>query len=47
MLVAQQPAVLVVPTVENGEELCIRVCFNVFCFCFRQNQISQIIIKES
>ena len=23
---------LIVPTIENGEELCIRVCFNFFVF---------------
>ena len=30
MLLAQQLDILVVPTIENGEELCIRVYFGFF-----------------
>ena len=36
-----------VPTIENGDELCIRVCFSFFFFFFlyfTQNQVPQIII---
>ena len=30
--------VIVVPTIENGEELCIRVCFNFFFLFSTKNQ---------
>ena len=32
--------VIIVPTIENGEELCIRVCFSFSS----QNQVPQVVI---
>ena len=34
-----------VPTIENGEELCIRVCFSFLFVVSTQNQLPQIIIR--
>ena len=37
---------VIVPTIENGEEICIRLCFT-FLFFSKENQVPQIVIRMS